>query len=188
MVSSGCPKSRGDCLQFDLFSQIERVATFSHDITMSEKAAEEDSAIDDGGPTRSFLSDVWNQLGSIDVGNGVRGTKGNKCALFGTNGKCLVPQSDELLQQDETGSAMCKAIVFYKAIGRILLYTIGPGRQHAVIADNVIVRSLRDQRVLRAFSHLENSTHRCVHSLNFTEISCSEVQGPWTTSTRFVIS
>jgi len=82
-------------------------------------------AVDEGGPTRAFLSQVWRQMDNLKVQS-----NGKQAALFERSelGFCK-PQTNEVLQAklglDGNAEEVCGLVrPFYRALGRIMLYCL----------------------------------------------------------------
>lgn len=80
-----------------------------------------------GGPTREFLSEVWNQLGHLGHFDEETGLKHE---MFISTGDFLAPQGNNHLVNDKDTHA------YFRAVGRILLYCLG---QKISIASHVLV-------------------------------------------------
>jgi hypothetical protein len=107
-----------------------------------------------GGPTRSFLMNLWNQISTVCL------WQGSTVKIFQDFGEYVVPHIDSKTQE--------KGRCLYEAIGRIMAYCILHGQ---LIANNVLVRYLFWQATRR--SNLCNLTLFHSLSLIYTRITCS---------------
>jgi hypothetical protein len=80
----------------------------------------------EGGPTREFLSIVWKQIGDLKVDIGTE-----SIGLFVLYGKFWIPRALE-----NNRRLPDKALVYYRAIGRIFAYCISHGE---AIAHHIMV-------------------------------------------------
>mmetsp|Transcript_18710 Transcript_18710/g.33949 ORF Transcript_18710/g.33949 Transcript_18710/m.33949 type:complete len:932 (-) Transcript_18710:1162-3957(-) len=97
-----------------------------------------DTAIDEGGPTREFLSQCWMQMGDLKLP--VEG--GTDVSLFEKHTHGWVPITDEMLRtklkaalkengrlsdDSEYAGKIEQARMYYRAIGRIMLHALATG-------------------------------------------------------------
>lgn len=86
-----------------------------------------DTAIDEGGPTREFLSQFFYQLGDVSIE--VEGEDDEPVRLFEKANNGIVPLTDELLDSKFGGSPELKekARAYYRAFGRVMLHALATG-------------------------------------------------------------
>jgi len=95
----------------------------------------EDTAIDEGGPTREFLSQCWKQMSGLRVRKLEKtksGLKEKSVKLFETQDNGVVPLTDDGLREklkntfqgDDYVAYLKRAKAYYEAIGRILLHSL----------------------------------------------------------------
>jgi hypothetical protein len=82
------------------------------------------TAGDDGGPSRAFLSEVWRQIRDLKVQHNER-----EANLFTEDYNCLPSENNNIAMKLQLSNdpEMARLLVhpYYRALGRILLYTIG---------------------------------------------------------------
>jgi hypothetical protein len=114
-------------------------------IPAEEQARSGMLAMDEGGPTKVFLSRIWQHVGNLAIPDG----KGNYLTLFAKAGLLgqLVPQSDEwfgvkLKSSDlDNIEAVGLRHDIYRAIGRVMLYCL---RSNFHIADHALPNLYRN--------------------------------------------
>jgi hypothetical protein len=89
------------------------------DTRMTKRVKVETTAVDDRGPTREWLSEVWKQMGHQFVEQEEEREGCFPVELFTPSGSFLVPQANSHLQDNGNIRA------YYRAVGRILLYCMG---------------------------------------------------------------
>jgi hypothetical protein len=101
------------------------------DISFSDLANVEE-AVDDGGPTRQFLSEIWSQLCNLTL------PTPSKLKLFDAGKDFLQPIVDDQFKEDEEKEL---ARLYYRAIGRIMAYCI---RHKFHISEQVLPKLYRN--------------------------------------------
>ena len=84
-----------------------------HHVNLISDQSDIEEAVDEGGPTRQFLSETWTQLGTLQVPK----KDGSELRLFSGNEDFLQPVADaqiNYLADDQKEQAR----LYYRAVGR----------------------------------------------------------------------
>lgn len=129
------------------------------DVKLSKKKGYK--AIDEGGLTRQFLSNVWDQLGDL----GVQGPSKKYVMLFERTEAGYIPTPDDLINKELHDRAKS----YYRAIGRIMFHSLATKHPICNIAmpeffRNIIFRDIRPgdkkYRDTDVFNHLSMITSK----------------------------